>query len=146
MQASSDVRHSCSPNFDPVVVFLMLVAVSLSAQQPRPSHPAGNPDRIARAADTVLCSGVKAKIPPHVSQMLGVTSDLRECPVSQRVERAGKLVRGFNVSLTDKNDIVLIVADEAAKEQTYYLTSSDGWTSEGARRQGRRRTEPAGHE
>jgi hypothetical protein len=87
---------------------------------------------MARAADSVLSSGVKAKIPPHVSQMLGVTSDLRECPISQRVERASKLVRGFNVSLTDKNDIVLFVADEAAKRTGLLLDIKRRRTSEGA--------------
>jgi hypothetical protein len=58
--------------------------------------------------------------------MLGISGDRKECLVSQRFERNGKVVRGFNVSLADKNNIVLFVTDEAANEQTYYLTSGRG--------------------
>jgi len=58
--------------------------------------------------------------------MLGISGDGKECLVSQRFERNGKMVRGFNVSVTDKNNIVLFVTNEAANEQTYYLTSGLG--------------------
>src|SRR5207244_8765065 len=62
----------------------------------------------------------------NVSEVLGIASDGKECLVGQRFERNGKLVRGFNVPLTDKNNIVLFVTDEATNEQTYYLTSGLG--------------------
>ncbi len=58
--------------------------------------------------------------------MLGISAGPEECLVAQRFERDGKLVRGFNVSITNKDDIVLFVTDEAANEQTYYLTSRRG--------------------
>jgi hypothetical protein len=58
--------------------------------------------------------------------MLGISDGLKECPVAQRFERNGKLVRGFDVSTTNKNDIVIFVTDEATNEQTYYLTSPLG--------------------
>lgn len=108
-----------------VVAFLLLGTTFLAAGQ-APSAGSGTRNRIARAADTVLTAGLQAKIPPHVSAMLGISPDRNECPVSQRFERNGKVVRGFNVSLADKNNIVLFVTDEAANEQTYYLTSSQG--------------------
>jgi hypothetical protein len=109
-----------------VVAFLLPVVTFLAAGQ-APSAPGfGARERIARAADRVLMAGLQAKIPPHVSEMLGISGDGKECLVSQRFERNGQVVRGFEVSLTDKNNIVLFVADEAANEQTYYLTSGLG--------------------
>lgn len=110
----------------PVVAFLLPV-VSVVAAGQAPSAPAsGTRERTKRAADTVLTAGLQAKIPPHVSELLGISSDQKECLVSQRFERAGSLVRGFNVSVTNVDNVVLFVADEAANEQTYYLTSRLG--------------------
>ncbi len=40
--------------------------------------------------------------------------------------RTGSLVQGFDVSVVDKNDIVLFVVDETANDQTLYLTSPNG--------------------
>jgi hypothetical protein len=109
-----------------VMAFLVPVATFLAAGQ-APSAPGfGARERIARAADRVLMAGAQAKIPPHVSEMLGISGDRKECPVSQRFERKAKVVRGFDVSVADKNNIVLFVTDEAANEQTYYLTSGRG--------------------
>lgn len=113
------------PSLVQVVAFLLLGTIFLAAGQ-APSAGSGTRNRMARAADTVLTAGLQAKIPPHVSAMLGISPDRNECPVSQRFERNGKVVRGFNVSLADKNNIVLFVTDEASNEQTYYLTSSQG--------------------
>jgi hypothetical protein len=108
------------------LVFLLPVVTLLAAGQ-APSAPGlGVRERIARAADRVLKAGLQAKIPPHVSDLLRISAGLEECPVAQRFERNGKLVRGFNVSIADKNNIVLFVTDEASKEQTYYLTSGLG--------------------
>jgi len=109
-----------------VVAFFLSAGTFLTAGQAQTVPRVGARGRIARAADTVLRSGLPAKIPPHVSEMLGIASDGKECLVAQRFERNGKLVRGFNVSLTDKNNIVLFVTDEATNEQTYYLTSGLG--------------------
>jgi hypothetical protein len=109
-----------------VVAFLLTVATFLVAGQ-APSAPGyATRERIARAADTVLTAGPQAKIPPHVSDMLGISSDQKECEVSQRFERNGKVVRGFDVSRADKSNIVLFVVDEAKNEQTFYLTSGRG--------------------
>lgn len=109
-----------------VVAFLLTVATFLTAGQTPSASGTGTRDRIARAADTVLTAGLQAKIPPHVSDMLGISSDQKECEVSQKFERNGKLVRGFDVSRADKSNIVLFVVDEATNEQTFYLTSGRG--------------------
>jgi len=44
----------------------------------------------------------------------------------QNVVRTGTVVQGFDVSVADKNDIVLFVVDETANDQTLYLTSPAG--------------------
>ena len=109
-----------------VLTFFLMGVTLVASGQKAPAARAGDRGRIARAADTVEKSGVKAIIPPHVSDMLGIASGGKECPVAQRFERNGNLVRGFNVSTTDKNDIVIFVTDEGTKENTYYLTSPLG--------------------
>jgi len=109
-----------------VVAFLLAPVSGLTAGQAKSAPGFGAEGRIARAADIVLAAGFQAKIPPHVSEMLGISADQKECLVSQRFERNGKVVRGFNVSITDKDNIVLFVTDEGANEQTYYLTSGRG--------------------
>jgi len=44
----------------------------------------------------------------------------------QGVVRTGRLVQGFDVSTTNKNDVVLFVANETTNNQTLYLTSKEG--------------------
>ena len=44
----------------------------------------------------------------------------------QSIVRAGNLVQGFDVSVANKNDIVLFVVDETANDQNLYLTSPEG--------------------
>ena len=109
-----------------VVAFLLALVTGLTAGQAKSATGLGAHERIARAADIVLAAGFQAKIPPHVSEMLGISADQKECLVSQRFERNGTMVRGFNVSIADKHNIVLFVTDEGANEQTYYLTSGLG--------------------
>jgi hypothetical protein len=44
----------------------------------------------------------------------------------QGVVRTGQVVQGFDVSMTNKNDVVLFVVNETTKDQTLYLTSAEG--------------------
>ena len=44
----------------------------------------------------------------------------------QSVVHTGNLVQGFDVLVTNKNDIVIFVVDETANEQNLYLTSPEG--------------------
>ena len=82
--------------------------------------------RFAQAADKTFREGVHATLPPHLSSLLGISSNEKECLVKQTVTRTGKLVQGFDVSLTNKNDIVLFVVDETVNDQALYLTSAKG--------------------
>jgi hypothetical protein len=80
---------------------------------------------MARAVDKTLQEGLHAKLPPHLSTLLGLSQE-KECLVMQGVVRTGKVVQGFDVSTANKNDIVLFVVNETTNDQTLYLTSKEG--------------------
>ena len=109
----------------PAVLVLAVVIVPVAAGQAQHSPGTHTQGKLALAADTTVRAGVHAKIPPHLSTLLGVSKE-QECPVVQSVVRTGNLVQGIDVSVADKNDIVLFVVDEAANDQTLYLTSPQG--------------------
>ena len=81
--------------------------------------------RFAGVVDRTFHQGVHAKLPPHISTLLGISQE-QECAVKQGVVRAGARVRGIDVSVANKHDVVLFVVDEAANDQTLYLTSPAG--------------------
>lgn len=109
------------------VVFTLLVQ-SLAAwgEAPPSPRPRAQKKRLAVAADKTFREGVHGKLPPHLSTLLGISAAETECPVMQSVERAGTVVRGFDVSVANKNDIVLFVVEETANDQMLYLSSPDG--------------------
>ena len=107
-----------------VLILSVVVLPASAGQAPRSprSHAQG---RFARAADATFRQGVHAKLPPHISTLLGVTKE-EEWPVMQGVVRSLNVVQGFDVSVANKNDIVLFVVDEIANNQNLYLTSPEG--------------------
>ena len=109
------------------VVFLLSVAILPAASgQAQASSPSKAQQRLARAVDKTSREGVHATLPPHLSTLLGVSSGETGCAVMQSVVRTGKTVQGFDVSLTNKDDIVLFVVDETVNDQALYLTSPTG--------------------
>jgi len=107
-------------------VVILLAAVSLPATgqaKPASAHPVQH--GLGQAAAKVLREGLDAKLPPHLSTLLGLSKEL-ECEVKQGVLRTGKMVQAFDVSVKDKNDIVILVVDEGSNNQTLYLTSRLG--------------------
>jgi hypothetical protein len=80
---------------------------------------------MVRAMDKTLQEGLHAKLPPHLSTLLGISKE-QECLVMQGVVRTGKLVQGFDVSTANKTDIVLFVVSETTNDQVLYLTSTEG--------------------
>jgi hypothetical protein len=110
-----------------LVAILVLALVILPAAVGQVQHSPGTQvqGRLAQAAEKTFREGVLAKLPPHLSTLLGLSQE-EECPVMQNVLRTGTLVRGFDVSVANKNAIVLFVVDEAANDQTLYLTSPEG--------------------
>jgi hypothetical protein len=113
--------------FAAVVVFLVTAEMVPSATQAQvaPSPSSQVRKRMARAVDKTLQDGLHAKLPPHLSTLLGLSQE-EECQVMQGVVRTGKLVQGFDVSTANKNDVVLLVVDETTNNQTLYLTSKVG--------------------
>ena len=80
---------------------------------------------MVQAVDKTLQEGLHAKLPPHLSTLLGLSRE-QECLVRQGVVRTGKVVQGFDVSTATKNDVVLFVVNETTNDQTLYLTSTEG--------------------
>ena len=109
------------------VVFLLtgLMFMSATRAQVRPSPSAQARERMVQAVDKTLEEGLPAKLPPHLSTLLGLSQE-QECLVKQGVVRTGKLVQGFDVSTANKNDVVLFVVNETTNDQTLYLTSTEG--------------------
>lgn len=81
--------------------------------------------QFAVAVDHAFQKGVQAKLPPHISTLLGIAQE-QECPVKQGIQRTGTMVEGIDVSIANKNNVVLFVVDETANDQTLYLTSPAG--------------------
>ena len=96
-------------------------AAAQAQHSPRPHAQGG----LAQAADITFREGIHAKLPPHISTLLGLSKEA-ESPVMQGVLRTGSLVQGFDVSAGSKNDIVLFTVDETTNDQTLYLTSPAG--------------------
>ena len=106
-------------------VFLFMMLVSATRAQVRPVPSAQARKRMVQAVDKTLQEGLNAKLPPHLSTLLGLSQE-QECLVRQGVVRTGKVVQGFDVSAANKNDVVLFVVNETTNDQTLYLTSKEG--------------------
>jgi hypothetical protein len=106
-----------------VLFVLMLVPAARAQVGSSPNAQARK--RMAQVVERTLQDGVEAKLPPHLSTLLGLTKEA-ECPVKQAVMRTGKRVQGFDVSTLNQRDVVLFVVDETAGDQTLYLTSKEG--------------------
>jgi hypothetical protein len=105
-----------------IVAVVFAPAAAGQAQPPPDSHAQG---KLALAANKTSREGQAATLPPHISTLLGVTKE-QEFPVMQSVVRTGNIVQGLDVSVANKNDIVLFVVDETSNDQKLYLTSPAG--------------------
>jgi hypothetical protein len=108
-----------------MAILVLVAAIFPAAGQVQNAPRPAVSGRLARAADVTVREGLHATLPPHISTLLGLAKE-EECPVMQGVVRAGNLVQGFDVSVANKNDIVLFVVDETANDQSLYLTSPEG--------------------
>ena len=115
-----------SRRFAVAVGFLLILVMFVSATRAQvgPSSSSQSRKRMARAVDRTLQEGLHAKLPPHISTLLGLSQE-EEYLVMQGVVRTGKVVQGFDVSTVNKNDVVLFVANETTNDQTLYLTSRE---------------------
>ncbi len=111
-----------------VAVIFLLTVVTLGWAAWAQVVPAPGPQtrkRMVQAVDKILKEGLHAKLPPHLSTLLGLTKD-EECHVMQGVVRTGEIVQGFDVSTANKADVVIFVVNETTNDQTLYLTSREG--------------------
>lgn len=116
-----------SSRFEAAAVSLSAVLMCVLAiqAQVKPSPSAQARKRMVRAVDKTLQEGLRAKLPPHLCTLLGLSME-EDRLVMQGVVRTGKVVQGFDVSTVDRNDVVLFVVDETMNDQTLYLTSKEG--------------------
>jgi hypothetical protein len=118
-----DRSSRCAAAVALLLTLVMFVPATRAQVGPSPSSQSRK--RMARAVDRTLQEGLHAKLPPHISTLLGLSQE-EECPVLQGAVRTGKVVQGFDVSTANKNDVVLFVVNEATNSQILYLTSKDG--------------------
>lgn len=110
----------------PILLFILVGVTFEAAAQGRPSTGThAQAERMTRAVNTTFQKGIHANLPPHTSTLLGLSME-QECPVMQSVMRTGQTVQGFDVSTANKNDVVIFVVNEAANDQTLYLSSASG--------------------
>jgi len=116
-----------SRRFALALAFLLTAAMFVAAARAQvgPSSNLQTRKRMVRAVDKTFEEGLDAKLPPHLSTLLGLSNE-EECLVIQGVVRTGKMVQGFDVSKANKDDVVLFVVNEATNNQTLYLTSKEG--------------------
>ena len=116
-----------SSRFAVAVVFFLTVTIPVwgTRAQVGPSPSPQVQKRMVQAVDKTLQGGLHAKLPPHISTLLGLSNE-EEYPVMQGVLRTGKIVQGFDVSAANKHDVVLFVVNETTNDQTFYLTSKQG--------------------
>jgi hypothetical protein len=120
----SKIARRCFVGLPAVLMLAVAIVPAAAGQAQHSSRPHAQP-RLAQAADMTSQKGFHAKLPPHISTLLGVAKE-EEFPVLQNVVRTGTLVQGFDVSAADKKVIVLFVVDETSNDQSLYLTSPQG--------------------
>lgn len=107
-----------------VVVITMLAAGCLAAQTHKPAAQQGK-SQLATAIDITLEQGHDAILPPHVSNLLGISRQEHEVPVKQFVQM-GEPIRGFEISSAEHNNVVIFVENRAQNQTTFYLMSRRG--------------------
>src|SRR5215469_6469426 len=106
-------------------LLLLLLAVGGVRSPAQKAAGSKTTSPLARAIDRTLVEGHDAILPPHVSNLLGISPAEHEVPVKQFV-RMGEPIRGFEVSTAEHNNVVIFVENRAQKQTTFYLMSKRG--------------------
>jgi len=77
-------------------------------------------------AAQALKQGPTSQLPPHLTGVLGLSSNGQGLAVRQLVSRDGFSVHTFNVGAQAPHRVVLMVADEAARSTVAYLLTPHG--------------------
>ena len=88
--------------------------------------PAPTPSVITALTQQALRSGNESKLPSHLTDVLGLGTQLAGLPVRQLVLRVGQEIRAFNVSVARHTDLVIFSHDEPSRATAAYLFSPDG--------------------
>jgi len=97
---------------------LLLVHCALAAEAP--------PTRVLSAlVQAALHSGQDAKLPPHLSVLLGLSASETSTPVRQLEFKNGDDIKTLNVCASDHQSVVLMSVG-TNKRVSAYLMSSDG--------------------
>lgn len=108
------------------IAFILAIAVLSVPLASSQTKPAPKPQRrLVAAVHKTLAEGKDAALPPHISNLLGISPMEREVPVKQ-FAIIGELVRGFEVDIADHDHIVIFIDDRSKKESMFYLTSPLG--------------------
>jgi hypothetical protein len=108
------------------IAFILAIAVLSGLLASSQTKPGPKPQRrLVAAVDKTLADGKDAVLPPHISNLLGISPQEREVPVKQFVIM-GEVVKGFDVDIADHHHIVIFVEDRSKKENMFYLTSPLG--------------------
>jgi len=76
--------------------------------------------------DAALRQGLDAKLPPHLSVVLGLEAHEQSTPVRQIVARLDHEVRTFNVCSSNHQKLVIMTVNEQTQAVTGYLLSPGG--------------------
>jgi hypothetical protein len=106
------------------IIVILLAAGCLSAQSQKPAATQTK-SALGTAIDRTVEQGHDAILPPHVSNLLGLSPDEHEVPIKQFVQM-GEPIRGFEVSSANHNNVVIFVESRAQKQTIFYLTSRRG--------------------
>lgn len=77
-------------------------------------------------ATRALKEGPSSQLPPHLTEVLGLSGNGQGLAVRQVVSRDGFTVRTFNVGAEAPHRVVVMVADEAAHLTVVYLLTPHG--------------------
>jgi hypothetical protein len=76
--------------------------------------------------DAVVKDGLDARLPAHLSVILGVAPVERATAVKQAVIRDGHTVHTFNVCVANHGDLVILTHDDQSRATKAYLVSAAG--------------------
>jgi hypothetical protein len=76
--------------------------------------------------DALVKDGLDARLPAHLSVILGVAPVERATAVKQAVIRDGHTVHTFNVCVTNHGDVVILTHDDQSRATKAYLVSAAG--------------------
>jgi len=108
-----------------ITTLMLVVAIYAAAGLAQTAPAAKAQRRFAAAVDKTVAEGRDAILPPHISNLLGISPEEREVPVKQFAE-VGEVVKGFDVSAAKHDDIVIFVEHPADKGGVFYLASRSG--------------------